>query len=131
MKFFLSPCRPHPLFFKMSQDFVFLDSCTPVHGILFLLQIHVRTWNFVSSSNPCTWVNGILFFLQIHVHESEKIKSLDILKKKGWGWHRAKKNFSFVSFFVDPKSNFLKKTKIKVALWRFGSIFLKQVFLFQ
>jgi hypothetical protein len=26
--FFLAPCRPHPFFFKMSQDFVFSDSCT-------------------------------------------------------------------------------------------------------
>jgi hypothetical protein len=49
-----------------------------------------RTWNFVSSSNSCT-----------RVHESEKTKSWDILKKRGW--HGAKKNFSFVSFFVDPK----------------------------
>ena len=39
INFFLA--RPHPLFFKMSHNFVFSDSCTPVHGILFLLQIHV------------------------------------------------------------------------------------------
>ena len=30
--FFLAPC-PHPLFFKMSQDFDFSDSCTQVHVI--------------------------------------------------------------------------------------------------
>ena len=53
--FFLAPFRPHPLFFKMSQDFVFSDSCTRVHGILFLLQ------------------------------KSEKIKSWDILKKNCQG----------------------------------------------
>ena len=63
--------------FKMSQDFVFSDSCTRVHGILSLLQIHVSTpgtWNFVFSSNSCT-----------KVQESEKTKSWDILKKGGWG----------------------------------------------
>ena len=48
--------------------------------------------NFVFSSNSCT-----------RVHESEKTKSWDILKKRGWGRNGAKKNFRFVSFFADPK----------------------------
>ena len=30
---FLGSCHPHPLFFKMSQDFDFSDSCTQVHVI--------------------------------------------------------------------------------------------------
>ena len=62
--------------------FSFSDSCTPVHWILFYLQIHVPgymifcfffrsiypgTWYFVFSSNPSTRVHGILIFLQIHV----------------------------------------------------------------
>ena len=60
-EFFLAPC-PHPLFFKMSQDFVFSDSWN------FVFSSNVPgTWNFVSSSNPCTRVHGLLFFLQIHV----------------------------------------------------------------
>ena len=57
--------------------FSFSDSCTPVHGILFILQIHVPgymifcfvfksmypgTWNFDFSSNPCTPVHEIWFF---------------------------------------------------------------------
>ena len=52
------------------------------------------SWNFVSSSNPCT-----------RVHESEKTKSWDVLKKRGW--HGAKKKFIFVSFFADPKNNLI------------------------
>ena len=55
-------------------------SCTPVHGILFFLQIHVPgymifcfffksmypgTWNFDFSSNPCTGVHEILISFTI------------------------------------------------------------------
>ena len=39
--FFLAPFRPHPLFFKMSQDFVFSDSCTRVHEFEEKTKFHV------------------------------------------------------------------------------------------
>ena len=39
-EFFLAPC-PHPLFFKMSQDFVFSDSCTRVHEFEEKTKFHV------------------------------------------------------------------------------------------
>ena len=56
--------------------------------------------------------------------------------KKGGGGHGAKKNFSFVSFFVDPKSNFLKKNQnqggpLKVWIYIFKTGFSFPVALIQ
>jgi hypothetical protein len=99
----LAPC-PHPLLFKMSQDFVFSDSCT---------------WIWRKNKIPCT-----------RVHESAKTKSWDILKKRGW--HGAKQISSLFRFLPTLKNNliFWKKSKSK---WPLEGLCLnwKQVLLFQ
>ena len=73
----------------------------------------------LTKKRPCT-----------RVHESEKTKSWDILKKRGWG-HGAKRNFGFVSNFADPinEINFLKKSKSRRPLEGSNLSFTDEVFL--
>ena len=84
---------PPPPFFKMSQDFVFSESCTRVHEFEEKTKFHVPGYMDLKKKQNSMYP----------VHESEKTKSWDILKKSGWGRLGAKKNFRFVSFFANSK----------------------------
>ena len=104
--------------------FSFSDSCTPVHWILFYLQIHVPgymmfcfffksmypgTWNFDFSSNPCTPVHGIQIFFII------------LMCSSGGGGGPAQKIIFFLAIFfqhVKKLINFGNFVKIKVATFK-------------
>ena len=66
-------------------------SCTRVHGFEEKSKFHVPRYMDLKKKQNSMYL----------VHESEKTKSWDILKKRGW--HGAKNKFCFVSFFEDPK----------------------------
>ena len=123
-KFFLAPSRPQPLFFKMSQDFVFSDSFefeekTKFHVRYMDLKkkqksMYPGTWIWRRNKIPCTWV-----------HESEKTKSLDILKKKVVG------AFPFCFVLLRPYKlfNFFeKKSKSRWPLEGLNQSFSEKVF---
>mgnify|MGYP006903838628 CR=1 FL=1 len=88
--------------------FPFSDSYTPVHWILFYLQIHVPgymmfcfffksmypgTWNFDFSSNPCTPVHGIQIFFILLMFNS------------GGGGGPAQKIIFFLAIFFNMWKN--------------------------
>ena len=54
-KSFLAPCRPNPLFFKMSQDFVYSDSCTWVHEFEEKTKFHVQGYMNLRKQNLGTF----------------------------------------------------------------------------
>ena len=108
--------------------FPFSDSYTPVHWILFYLQIHVPgymmfcfffksmypgTWNFDFSSNPCTPVHGIQIFFIILMCSSG-----------GGGGPAQKNNFFLAIFFQHVKKliNFWSFVKIKVAKFKLNHL---------
>ena len=112
------PPPPPELHIKI---FSFSDSCTPVHWIMFYLQIHVLGYmefrffslflcvaqaveegrHFVFSSTPCTRVHGILIFLQIHVPRYMEFRFFFtiLMCSSGGGGGPAQKKFFFWQFF--------------------------------
>ena len=55
LNFFLAPIRPQPLFFKMSQDFVFSDSCTREHEFEEKTKFHVPGYMNLQKQNLGTF----------------------------------------------------------------------------
>ena len=121
-KFFFCAGPPPPPELHI-RIFSFSDSCTPVHWILFYLQIHVPgymifcffiksmypgTWNFDFSSNP--WNSD--FFSRF------------LCVAQGVGEARHKKNIFLAFFFKHVKKliNFRNFVKIKVAKFKLNHL---------
>ena len=99
---FLAPC-PHPLLFKMSQDFVFSDSCT---------------WIWRKNKIPCTRVHGFEEETKVHVPGYMDLKKkqnsmypgtwiwenkiLGHFEKKGVGAEWSQKKIPFCFVFCRP-----------------------------
>ena len=104
-KLFLAPCRPHPLFFNMSQDFVFSYSCTRVHEFEEKTKFHVRGYmDLKKKQNSVYPVHGWEEKTKFHVPRYMNLRKQNFgtFKKKGVGAAWSQKKILFCFFFCRP-----------------------------
>ena len=110
--FFL--CRATPTAWATHKNIFYSDSCTPVHWILFFLQIHVPGYMkfrfFFKSMYPGTW--NLDFY------------TILMCSSGGGGGPAQKKPKNFANFFQHVKKfiNFGNFVKIKVAKFKLNHL---------